>query len=135
MNWTPLSRESGRRAPRTPYRGNKKAYVLLEKARVLKLLKSVHIKIGWVFCKMRRKKEVIRCFRCLGFGHIAADCCGPDRSRSCWSCGEEGHVAGSCTGKTRCYLCATRMDKPQDDHIPWTTRCVEFQEAAPNRKP
>ena len=34
---------------KSPYRGHKKAYVLLEEARALKLLKVAHIKIGWVF--------------------------------------------------------------------------------------
>ena len=43
---------------KTPYGGNKKAYVLLEEARVLKLLKATHIKIGWVSCRVRRKKEL-----------------------------------------------------------------------------
>ena len=85
-----------------PYRGNWKAYVLLEEARVLKLLKGAHIKIGWVSCRVRRKKEVNQCFGCLGFGHIMADCRAPDRSRFCWRYGEEGHVAGSCTRKPRC---------------------------------
>ena len=41
-----------------PYRGNRKAYALLEQARALKLLKGAHIKIGWVSCRVRRKKEV-----------------------------------------------------------------------------
>ena len=66
---------------KTPCRGNRKAYVLLEEARALKLLKGAHIKIGWVFCRVRRKKEVNRWFRCLGFGHIAADFRGQDHSR------------------------------------------------------
>ena len=74
---------------KTPYRGNRKAYVLLGEARALKLLKATHIKIGWVSCRVRRKKAVNRCFRCLCFGHIAVDCRGPDRSRCCWKCKEE----------------------------------------------
>ena len=79
---------------KTLYGGNWKAYVILEEATALKLLKGTHIKIGWVSCRVRRKKEVNRCFRCLGFGHIAADCRGPDRSRCCWRCVEVGHVPG-----------------------------------------
>ena len=61
-----------------PYRGNRKAFVLLEEAKALKVLKAAHIKIGWVSCKVRRKKELNRCYRCLGIGHIAANCRGPD---------------------------------------------------------
>ena len=97
---------------KTPYRGNRKAYVLLEEARVLKLLKGAHIKIGWVSCRVRRKKEVNRCFCYLGFGHIAEDCQGPDRSRCCWRCGEEGHLAGSCTGKPRSSSVPQRKKSP-----------------------
>ena len=120
---------------KTPYRGNRKAYVLLEEARALKLLKGTQIKIGWVSCTVRRKKEVNWCFLSLGFGHIAADCRGPDHSGCFWRCSEEGHVAGSCTEKTRCYLCAAREEKPRNNHIPRIMRCAAFREAAPNRKP
>ena len=67
---------------KTPYAGNRKAYVLSEEARKLKLLKGALIKIGWVSCRVRRKTEAKRCCRCLGFVHMAADCRGPDRSRS-----------------------------------------------------
>ena len=118
-----------------PCRGNPNAYVLLEEARALKLLKGAHIKIGWISCRVRRKTEARRCYCCLGFGHMAADCREQDRSKSCWRCGEEGHVAGSCTAKPRCYLCAGKKDIPRNDHIPGTMRCTAFREAAPNRKP
>ena len=118
-----------------PYRGNRKAFVLLEEGKALKLLKAAHIKIGWVSCRVRRKKKINRCYRCLGFGHIAVDCRGPDRSRCCWRCGEEGHTAGSCTRQPRCYLCTAMEEKPRNDHIPGTMRCAAFREAAPNRKP
>ena len=91
-----------------PFRGTRKAFVKMEGARALKLIKAAHIKIRRVACRVRRKTEVKRCYHCLGFGHMAADCRGPDRSSSCWRCGKEGHVAGSYTAKPRCYLCATR---------------------------
>ena len=39
-----------------PFRDNKKAYVNLEETWVLKLLKATHIKIGWVSCRVRKKK-------------------------------------------------------------------------------
>ena len=43
-----------------PYRENRKAHVLLEEARALKLLKVTHIKIGWVSCRVRQKKKINR---------------------------------------------------------------------------
>ena len=85
--------------------------------------------------RVRRKTEAKRCYRCLGFGHMAAECRGPNRSKSCWRCGEKGHVAGSCTAKPRLYIYAAREDKPRNDHIPGTMRCAAFREAAPNRTP
>ena len=67
---------------KTPYRGNRKAYVLLEKARALKLLKATHIKIRWVSCRVCRKMEVNRYHCCLGFSHMTVNCRESDRSRS-----------------------------------------------------
>ena len=110
---------------RTPYRGNRRAYVLLGEARTLKLLKGAHIKIGWVSCRVRRKKEVNRCFRCLD--QTAAVAAG--------DAVEEGHIAGSCTRKPRCFLCAAKKGKPRNNHIPGSMRCAAFREAASNRKP
>ena len=49
------------------------------------LLKAAHIKIGWVSCRVRRKKEVNRCFR----GRLLR----VRPKRSCWRWGE-----GSCCG-------------------------------------
>ena len=80
-----------------PFRGKRKAYIGLEEARALMLLKVTHIKRGWVSCRVRRKTEINRYYRCLGFGHIVTDCQGPDRSKSCCRCG---------------YLCIARQDKP-----------------------
>ena len=107
-------------------------YVRLEEARALTFLKATHIKLGWVSCRVRKKTAISRC---LGFGHMAADCQGPDRNRSCWRCGEKGHAAASCSRKPRCYLCTAGDEKPRDDHIPGTMLCAAFREAAPNRKP
>ena len=117
-----------------PYRRNRKAYVLLEEARALRLLKATYIKIGCVSCRVRRKMEVNRWYRCLGFGHMAANCRGSDWSRSCQRCGEKGHAAGFCTMKPQYYLCSARGDKPWGDHIPGTMWCATFREGAPSRK-
>ena len=62
--------------------GNRKAFVLLEEVWALKLLKATHMKIGWIACRVRQKMEVNRCYRCLGFSHIAANCRGPNRRRT-----------------------------------------------------
>ena len=48
-----------------PYSENRKAYLLLEEVRAIKLLKAAHIKIGWVSCRDHRKKELKRRFCCV----------------------------------------------------------------------
>ena len=53
-----------------PFRGTRKAFVKMEDARALKLLKAVYVKIRWVSCRVRRKTKVKRCYRCLGFGRM-----------------------------------------------------------------
>lgn len=56
------------------------------------LLKLRKIKIGWVSCRIRERLEVVRCFRCQGFGHRVGDCKGPDRTNLCRACGKTGRV-------------------------------------------
>ena len=38
-----------------PFRGTRKAFINLEEARALRLMKATHIKIGWVSCRVRRR--------------------------------------------------------------------------------
>ena len=73
---------------RKHFSGTKKAFVRLEEAPAQILFKANLIKIGWVFCRVHRKMEINRCYRCIGFGHMAANCREPDRSRCCWRCGD-----------------------------------------------
>ena len=56
-----------------PFRGNRKAYVLLEERWSLKLLKATHIRIRWVSCRVLRKKVLDQCYHCPGFGHICGE--------------------------------------------------------------
>ena len=37
------------------------------------------IRIRWVACRIREHAEVVRCFRCLGYGHRSRGCCNSDR--------------------------------------------------------
>ena len=117
---------------RKPFRGTRGRP--LSEARALMLLKGTHIKIGWVSCRVRRKTEVKRCFRCPAFGHMAADCRGLDRSRCCWRCGVEGHTAAACKSNPQCYLCAERHYKPRVNHLPGTMRCAAFRGTDSKRK-
>ena len=116
------------------FRESGKAFVELKGARDLRLLKANYIKIEWLSCMVRRRAVASRCYRCLGFGHMAAQCGDPDRSRCYWKCGAKGHTAAVWMGKLQSYLCAQKEKNSRTDQLSKTTRCAAFQEATLERK-
>jgi Zinc knuckle len=57
-------------------------------------LLSRRIKIGWQGCRIAEFFIPLRCFKCQGFGHVAAvyksvNVC----EKKCFNCGENGHEA------------------------------------------
>lgn len=63
------------------------------------LLGQRRIRIGWVRCRVRQGLTVIKCFKCLGYEHMKANCTGKDRTK-CWpKCCETGHYAMNCASK------------------------------------
>lgn len=110
-------------------RGQRVAIVELGEGAAAKLLERQKIQIGWVQCRVRRRAVVTRCFRCLGYGHVARDCKGPDRSGLCYRCGAAGHKAKTCTALQRCVLCAERgLEKERLAHVPGSGRCGVFRD-------
>jgi hypothetical protein len=64
------------------------------------------LKVGWTMARVRpRRPEPIRCHRCLGFGHPAARCDGPDLTGKCRRCGGAGHAEKSCSVENACVAC------------------------------
>ncbi|XP_014217572.1 zinc finger protein GIS2-like [Copidosoma floridanum] len=105
-------------------RGNRMAYVKVPATVAPILEKRDHIRLGWVNCRVHQKFTVERCFRCLGFGHIARQCVGPDRTGVCWRCGEKGHVARNCSKKeVSCFLCENVVPKLDTRHVAGTAGC------------
>lgn len=91
------------------------------------VLKAGKIRIGWIRCRAREKIPVTRCFQCLGFGHIARDCKGPDRSKLCRLCGNEGHMARECTQKPFCVVCNDGNVLGGAHHILGSAKCGSYQ--------
>lgn len=97
------------------------------------LLESGEIKIGWVICRIRRQNSLVKCYRCLEFGHMAKRCGNEqDRSKQCRRCGMEGHIAKGCTLDPICMLC--REDKSTDArHVAGSSSCPRFRRALTSR--
>ncbi|KAJ8971053.1 hypothetical protein NQ317_018316 [Molorchus minor] len=85
--------------------GNKAATIKAEKRVAEGLLKTGKIRIGWVQCEIRKRVQITRCFRCLGYGHRTGDCQGEDKSDVCIKCGKKGHVAKDCSNPPYCTTC------------------------------
>uniref|UniRef100_A0ABD2X0W7 CCHC-type domain-containing protein n=1 Tax=Trichogramma kaykai TaxID=54128 RepID=A0ABD2X0W7_9HYME len=68
-------------------------------------LKLGHIRIGWVNCRIRGRKEALRCYRCWSPDHMSARCKGPDRSAHGFRCGQTGHRVKDCKNKPTCVFC------------------------------
>lgn len=102
------------------------ATILLPTDTAVKLLKKDkgRIKIGWIYCKIREKQQLTRCFKCLDFGHISNNCKGPDRRNVCYKCGKEGHHIKDCKGSTQCIIC--KVKNLSCDHMLGSKMCSAY---------
>nr|XP_034194795.1 uncharacterized protein LOC117611016 [Osmia lignaria] len=95
-----------------------------------KLLEQSHLRVGWVNCRIRRRKQITRCFRCLGYSHERRGCKGPHRSTMCFKCGNLEHKAADCTASPKCFLCAdVNTDPDTRKHLAGSGECRVFREA------
>ncbi|KAI8122658.1 hypothetical protein CVS40_6389, partial [Lucilia cuprina] len=77
---------------RKAYDGTQTATIGINAILSNKLIELYKIRIGWVVCRIREKVAPRRCFKCLDFGHPAANCKNAnDYTNNCLYCGEIGH--------------------------------------------
>lgn len=96
------------------------------------IMETAKVRIGCVNCRVRRRVEVFRCFKCIGYGHRARECRGTDRTNMCFKCGSNGHKGAACTGTAKCVLC---MELGADaTHIPGRRGCSAFGQALERAK-
>ena len=90
-----------------PYYGSSQAVtVTLPGETAQKLLKKKELRVGYNWCRVTKRVEVIQCYRCWRYGHKAAGCkSGEDRSKDCRNCGDKGHLQKECTLQRYCPIC------------------------------
>lgn len=84
------------RAIRPAYGGSQNVPVIMPEPDANKLLRTGKLKIGWLNCTVTKRKTEAKCFRCWDYGHMRAQCTGPDRQDQCIKCCKEGHKAAHC---------------------------------------
>ncbi|XP_043270526.1 uncharacterized protein [Venturia canescens] len=89
------------------------------------LLRRGRIEIAWVHCRVRERLTVTKCYRCLGFGLVKADCKDVDRTKCCRKCGISGHHATDCKNKPVCPLCS-EVGHKEVAHLAGTGRTADM---------
>ena len=120
---------------RKAYGNTQNASIRLSTPAANKLLAAGKVKVWWSVCSLRMaprvSQQMTRCFKCLGFGHLARNCEGPDRSKLCWKCGESEHVASDCKKQPKCMLC---KEQDGNDHVTGGLKCPAYKQAAALQK-
>lgn len=119
---------------RNAYGGTQIATISLPGEAAKSLIGLDKIKIGWTVCRIRERKVLKKCFRCLEFGHFAAKCSSQeDRSKLCRKCGEANHIAKDCEAEPLCMFCKTDRQKDAK-HMAGSSRCPMFKRALKDRQ-
>ncbi|XP_076182719.1 uncharacterized protein LOC143154599 [Ptiloglossa arizonensis] len=109
---------------RSSKKGANEGNVIMETSAIVKemLTRAGRVYIKWHAFKVREFECVLRCFGCLGFGHMMRDC--KSKVRVCRKCGESGHEAKDCTAtKETCKNCRERG--MNDGHSVMSNECPQ----------
>ncbi|KAG5886456.1 hypothetical protein JTB14_012868 [Gonioctena quinquepunctata] len=87
--------------------GTQNATVELQESIAESLIKTGHIKVGWLSCTVRERIQLQRCYKCQQMGHVRQKCTGEDRTGDCLRCGKGGHNAKECPEENEefCHNC------------------------------
>ena len=89
------------------------------------------IRIGYVIAKVRILPNIVRCFRCHGFGHLSYGYkVAIGGEQICRRCGVSGHSIRDCSAAQRCILCVRKgIHETKCGHIAGTAICPVYKEA------
>lgn len=118
-----------------PVRGGKCTAVVLLPARVAnELATGPRLRIGWAPCTIKIRIPMVRCTRCLDFGHRKRTCTGPDREATCLNCWETGHAKKDCSAEAQCGLCKEEGVEGSGSHYSGGGRCPTFRRFLESRR-
>lgn len=107
--------------------GSMTGVVLLPAKVANKFATRPKIKIGWSLCRVHVRIPMIRCSRCLEFGHRKHGCKGLDRTNTCKRCWGLSHSSKDCKATPQCGLCANDCSDESGDHYSGGSNCLAFK--------
>ena len=89
-----------------PYYGSSQAVtVVLPQDAADKLMKMGEVRVGYNWCTVKKRVNLVQCYKCWHHGHTAAECEEEvDRGDDCRNCGRAGHQQRDCNKRKYCPL-------------------------------
>ncbi|CAH1107107.1 unnamed protein product [Psylliodes chrysocephalus] len=112
------------RSMRTNRNGGQAAIVAARKDIAEKLLRAGRIRVGLINCRTREWVHLVRCFRCLQYGHQQSECKEEDNADACRKCGEKGHKEKGCEKESYCFtsrICSIHFNPKTLSFVNFTT--------------
>lgn len=100
-------------------RRNQTATVVIKKKIAKELLRKRSLKIGWRWCRVKIRVNIIRCYKCPDFGHYTRDYKGTDNINICLKCAGKNHKAKDCKNESYCPKCKRKEHRPDQTRRPY----------------
>lgn len=99
------------------------------------LIEMKKVLVNWDSCRITEHFNILRCFKCNGYGHTQAEC---TRKQTCGKCGSD-HDRKDCTATTfECINCKILKEKTNEDiqtnHGAWDKKCVVYLKKVDGQK-
>lgn len=91
-----------------------------------KMVATGKVKIGWLNCNIKERIQMVRCYKCLEYGHRRNDCkAAVNKEITCLRCGEDGHLVKDCSNNPRCIKFKVEGHRANQISCPMFKKAVE----------